>query len=73
MKAKVVLSMMLVSLLMLAGCSTVPSTSQVAGSHVEAGNKDSKIAKINRRNNARGIDTLWVNPPRQKKDNSDGS
>ncbi len=71
MKAKVILSVMLISFFALAGCSTVPSTSQVAGSHVESSHDVQKMSRVNRVNLSRGIETLWINPPRAKLNNSD--
>lgn len=68
---KTSLFIVLISLCLLAGCSTVPNTSGVAGSHVESADANQKMAKVNRRNSVRGIDTLWINPPRNKPEDSD--
>ncbi len=72
MNAKIILSAMIVSLFALAGCSTVPSTSQVANSHVDNGNDNERMSRVNRVNRSRGVETLWINPPRRQSENSDG-
>ncbi len=73
MNTKVMVSTLVISLVMLAGCSTVPNTSQVADSHVESDFNHDKIQKIDRTNRSRGIDTVWINPPRKNDKDSDGS
>lgn len=68
---KTTLFLALISLCLLAGCSTVPSNSGVAGSYVESNDAEQKMARVNRRNGIRGIDTLWINPPTNDSKDSD--
>lgn len=73
MYTRVMLLILAISLCLLTGCSSVPSANQVTNSHVETGIDHERMNRVERINQSRGVNTIWVNAPQQKVDREKGS
>jgi len=62
---------LITGLVLLSACATgTYDRTNLAGSYEELSEEEQNIAAINRQARLRGVDVIWVHPPKEGEDNS---